>query len=747
MPSPSYAFSQFHEKNEMKLYKAIENKKFEKALLYFNEIHKTIPLSNKDEQVLAFLYAQNGNAVKALKIIENLLEKDIQNKELLYLALEYSMAQKNWDKAIFYNDRLLTFNPSDENLLKNQAYFYLIEKNSNLAIKSYENLIKNYPKLEYKLELFNLYMDAKDFSEAQEIIEPIYTKNTKNKKIVNMYMNSLLAQNKLDDAYRLVKKHCLGNTKEGSVIIADTAMRDNDYNSAIKYYLKAVNFDQENNDLKIKLAQSYRMIKNPEAAAQVYYNILSKDSCNKDALLGLGYLKIDGKFYPQARKVFKDILMQDPDYLPAKMGMLHSYTNNGDNLNALKILKQIPDTDNIKLLRANTYYRMGMPSNAKQTLNGVVTKDAEDLKYRIRHDEAITITPSYIFVNQVLEEEFDLDYDKFGINVSQGIPNNLNIFADCNVYSYDSGKLFVEQRNHNAELSNVTGEVKLGVIGRPVEKYEFRTDLGAKIYQFNQGYMLNTNSWIKRYFNDKFNLKLGFYRDNLEQTYLSAVGLKVNGIFTGQVANNKIHLDYEYKFPKQFYSFGSIAWGEMTGQNLQSNPYMDSILGLGRLMYNNPNNKWLNTVNFDLESHTEGFKYHDLLIIHGNSTIYGGYYCPNYFINNTAGLKFEGNIKKINMKYGFKFAGGYQYNPEQSQIPAFSKASFLFWPYLTWNPNDNISMNLSYTYSNVILVRHAIAFNIVFKVFKARPKQNRQISTRKKSLLRFSPLFKNPNGF
>lgn len=723
----------------------MENKKFEKALLYFNEIHEKVPLSNEDKRILAFLYSQNDNAGKSLEIIENLLEKDIENKELLYLALEYSMAQKNWDKAVFYNERLLVFNPLDENLLKNKSDFYLIEKNSNLAIKSYENLIANYPKLEYKLGLFNLYTAVQDFPQAQKIIESIYIENPNNKKIVNMYMNSLLSQNKLYEAFGLVKKHRLGNTKEGAIVLADMATKNNDYNTAVKYYLRAVNFDRENNDLKIKLAQSYRMMKNPEAAAQVYYDILLKDSSNKDALLGLGYLKIDGKFYPQARKVFKDILAQDPDYLPAKIGMLHSYSNNGDNLNALRVLKQIPDNDNIKFLKAKTYYQMGMLTDAKQVLKGVVTKDAEDLKYKIRRDEAITVTPFYKFVNQILFEEFDLDYDEFGINVSQGISNNLNIFTDCNIYSYDSGKILAEHLNATKELSNVTAEVKFGITGRPQEKYEFRTDMGAKIFQFNQGYMINTNSWIKRYFNDKFNLKLGFYRDNLEQTYVSAVGTLINGVFTGQVANNRIYLDYEYKFPKQFYSFGSVGCGQMVGQNLQSNPYIDATLGLGRLMYNNLDNKWINTINFDLISHNSGYKYNNLLIIEGLNHIYGGYYCPNYFTVNTANIKIEGNIKKINLKYGFKFAGGYQYNPEKEQIPFFSKSAFIFWPYLGWDLNDHLSMNLSYTYSNIAdIIRNVILFNIVFKGFEKHPKQNSQISTRKKSLFRFLSLSKNP---
>lgn len=752
-PNLSYAFSQSYEKNEAKLYTAVKHRDFkkagfylnyllktmpqdtkllklgidiaiaqsdfEKALSYFNEIHKTVPLSFEDEEFLAFLYYKNGETTYALNIIEKLLEKDSENKELLHLALKYSAEQKDWDKAIFYNEKLLEDNPSDENLIKSEADLYLAKKKLNMAINSYENLVENYPKSEYKLELFNLYMVVKDFTKAQKVIEALYAEYPCCKNIITMYINSLSAQNKLDDAFCLVKKHCLQNTKEGAIICADKAMKNKDYNFASKYYLRAVNFDRENVDLKLKLAQSYRMMKNSEAAAQVYYDILSKDISNKDALLGLGYLKIDEKFYPQARQVFREILLKEPDYTPAKLGMVYSYANNGDNLNALKVLKQIPNNDNVRLLKANTYYQMGMPSDAKNVLKGMVTKEAEDLKYRIKRDEAITIIPGYKFFNQVLFEEFDLDYDEFSLSVVQGTKNNLKIFADCNIYSYDSGKILAEHLGTSKELSNVTTELKLGVMGRPEEKFEFNSNLGAKIFQFNQGYMLNTDSWIKHYFNDKSNIKLGFYRDNLEQTYVSAVGTKIKGVFTGQVSKNKLYFDYEYRFPHQFYSFINLGGGQMLAQNLQSNPFWEGTVGFGRLMYNNPNNKWVNFISLDITSHDSGYQYNNLLIIEGLDHIYGGYYCPNFFTSNTANLKIEGKIKKI--RYGFKFSGGYQYNPEKEQIPLLSKAAYVYWPYIAWDVNDHVSLNLYYNYNNIAnIVKNTIGFNIVFKGFEKK---------------------------
>lgn len=690
---------------------------FKKALVYFEGLHGNSPLSVDDEKLLAFLYSKNDNLQKSLEIIDNLLQKDSENKELLNLALDYSMAQKNWDKAIIYNEKLLVFNPSDEKLLKNQGNFYSIKKDFPNAVKSYENLVKSFPKPEYKLELSGLYMSNKDFAQAQSLLEDLYNQNPNDPKILSSYLDSFMAQDKLAEALFLVQKHHLEFTKQGANIMGDVSMKNKDYRAARRYYARAVNADRKDDTLKNKLAQSYRMMKEPEDAARIYYNILSRDPANKDAKLGMGYLSIDQKNYQQARNTFEELLTKNPNYIPAKVGVANSYIANGDNLQTLSTLRDIPSDDEIKLMEAKTYYKMGMLTDAKQVLKGVITQDAEDLKYKIKKDEAIAVTPNYTYFNQVLAQEFKLDYNKVGINVAQGIKNNLNIFTDYNMYTYSSGKFVFQPGNQLNQFNNVTNEVRLGVKGRPEEKNEFRADLGAKIFQFNEGTMLNTDSWVKHHFNDKFNLKLGFWRNNVEQSYLSAVGLFVNNALTGQVADNRSYLEYEYRLPKQFYSFGRCSYGVMKGKNLPSNPYMEGMFGIGRLLYNNPDVTGINTVNLDFVSYNSGYRYNLLNIFDNAGNLYGGYFSPVYFSADTLNLKIEGKGKKF--KYGVKAFGGGQ----TMLSPNKSTTTWGIAPYVSYDFNDNVSTNLSYQYFNYAdMQRHVLMYNVVIRGFKRRAK-------------------------
>ena len=683
---------------------------FKKALAYFENLYGTSNLSVENQKMLAFLYSKNDNAQKSLEIIENLLKESPKNKELTGLALDYSMVQKDWDKAIFYNEKLLAFSPKDEKLFKNRGDFYSIKKDFKNAAKAYEVLTKNYPKTEYKFELSNLYMANKDFDKAQSLLEKLHKQYPDNIKITEAYLEVLATNKKFAKALCLIQKYHLEFTKKGAMIMGDAAMENKDYRAAKRHYLRAVYADKKDIALKNKLAQSYRMLKRPQDAARLYDNVLSQDPSNKDAKLGLGYLAIDQKNYPQARYTFNEILRETPEYKPARVGMANSYIANGDNLQSLDTLKKIPADEEIKLMEAQTYYKMGMPSDAKNSLSGLISKDAEDLRYKIKREQAFRFTPSYTYFNQKLASEFDLDYNKWGINLSQGIKNNLNIFTDFNQYIYSSGSSIPPV--YLSTLNNVTNEVRMGVMGRPEEKNEFRADIGAKIFQFNTGHMINTDSWIKHHFNDKFNLKFGFWRNNLEQSYLSAVGLNMDNVLTGQVADNRSYVEYQYRFPRQYYSFGRCSYGIMKGKNIPTNPYMEGMVGFGRLLYNEPDKKGVNTVNLDFVSYNSGYRYNLLNLYDSVGNLYGGYFSPAYFSANTLNLKVEGKRKKL--RYGLETFGGAQF----SIHPDKNTTTWGFSPRVSYDFNDRVSANLFYNLFNYAdMQRNILMFNLVIRGF------------------------------
>lgn len=681
------------------------------ALKIFEELLQTQKISTEDAEFLAFLYSKTENYSKALEIIQDQLKEHPINKTLLNLALEYSLAEKDWDTAILYNAKLLEINPKSEKLLKQGGNLYSIKQDFLNASKYYEKLVKVHPTLEYKMALANLYMANKDFDLAQNILEPLYYKNPNNIEITEAFINSLLAQQRTYYAYEIIRKNNLLNTKEGYVVLGDLNLKNKQYSTAANNYFKALQVDPKNNVTKNNLAYCYRMLGHITGAANIYKEVLFDEPQNLEAKLGLGSIEIDKKNFDKARRIFRDILKVNPDYRPAWIAIAHSYNANGEKLSALEALDKIIPDDETNLLKAQIYYDMDMLTNAKQIIKNTYTEDSEALKYQIRKNQAITVTPTYSFLFQQLADEFNLDYQKYGIQLAQKTDANTNAFLEYNIISYSSGSPYY--------LTNVTNEIRGGVQARPSEKFEYRADLGVRAFQFG-GAMITTDSWIKRYFNDKFNLKLGFKRTNLEQSYLSAVGEMLNGIFTGRVADNRLYLEYEAKLPKQFYTFGRGVYGVMTAQNLPTNQYLEGLVGIGRPIYDNPRNPWIQKILFDVVSYNTGYQYNLLNLYNNIGTLYGGYFSPSYFNATTGNVKMEGFIKKWNLKYGLSFFGGLQ----DSMSPDKTTQAWGFAPFISYNLNDHISINASYNYYNYADVqRHYFMVNAVIRGFREHGKK------------------------
>lgn len=716
---------------------ALAQDDYSQAIIYFEKLKAlNYSLTFKDEKLLAFSYSKTDNYPKAIELVENLLLNKPKDKDLLNLALEYSMAQKNWEKGLFYTTKLLAFDPTSEKLLKNQGDIYATIKDFPNAIQSYEQLVQSHPKLEYYMELANFYMANKDFAQAEAILEPIYNANLNNAspetlKIIDAYLNSLLAQQKIYQAYCVIKTNHLENTKNGYMILGDMAMTNKDYECARIKFINALRFDPESIILQNKLAQSYRMLKCLNTSAKIFNNVLAKDPCNLEARLGLGSLEIDKKNYDKSRRIFCSILKQNPDYRPAKIAIANSYIANDDNFAALETLSNMPQDEEVKLMQDKTRYKMGIRPvmfkaipdvpemnvpledvsynseiNPNRAINGAIYEDRKELEYKKRRNEAVTLVPTYSIFTQQLADQFRLNYIRGGINLYKNIDGNKLVFMGYNVMVYSSGS--------PQFLNNFVNEFRGGVQARPTDKWEYRADIGVKAFQFGDGAMLITDSWIKHYFNDNFNLKLGVMRNNIEQSYLSAVGEPIDGVFTGRAVDNKFYLEAQAKLPRQFYSYARAAYGVIPAQNLITNQYFEGYVGLGRLLYNNPKNKWINTFATDIVSYNSAYQYNLLNIYSSTGALFGGYFSPSYFNATTANFKLEGHFHKLPMRYGIKAFGGIQ----NALTPDQTTPTWGYSPYVSYAINDRISIYAAYNHFNFADVqRDQFIFSAVIRFF------------------------------
>lgn len=100
----------------------------------------------------------------------------------------------------------------------------------------------------------------------------------------------------------------------------------------------------------------------------------------------------------------------------------------------------------------------------------------------------------------------------------------------------------------------------------------------------------------------------------------------------------------------------------------------------------------------------------------GSGTV-GGYFSPSFYIADTLSLKLEGAIKKWHLTYGFKgFVGG-----QSVFSPDFSSPVFGVFPFLSYNLNDHLGVNLSYSFSDYSgIQRHYAIISVNIKFFTGK---------------------------
>ena len=477
-------------------------------------------------------------------------------------------------------------------------------------------------------------------------------------------------------------------------------------------------FNLYNSDCKTEdVAKKYIFVLNKLKKVNEAYEI-AKDNDLLESDIGLlvqAERNIPIKDYTQARSVYDNILVKSPYDKFAQMGLTHSYISEGSELKALQELKKLPEDYEIQYLKAKAYYNLELFENSYRILQNLPeTDEVLKLKNEIKRKRAYQFVMGYELYVQKLNEEFKMDANKIAFSNSC-YEKNMQIYLDYIMFLYTSGVLSGQGPE---PLNDFTNEIRLGTQGRLNEKIALRGDIGIKAFQ-QYGVMLLTDSWIKYYLNDKFNVKLGFHRNNTEQTFLSAVGVNIDGRFTGQVVDNNLYLDLTYRLPYRSYLFAKGGIGVKDGYNMPNNPYWEGMLGIGKLFRYDLSKPFLQKISVDLVTYQSGYKYNQEFLYDSKGLLYGGYFSPEWYSDNTLNINFAGKVKNTNLSYGFGIFSGWQL----SNSPIDSLYIYGGSVDGKYRLNDYISFDIQYRYYRYAnITRNQFLFNIMISIFKSNKK-------------------------
>ncbi len=387
---------------------------------------------------------------------------------------------------------------------------------------------------------------------------------------------------------------------------------------------------------------------------------------------------------------------------------IYEMAENEEYLKALSKIKLLPENNDTKILKAKIYLDLNMHSDAEKALENTTGDEAETLKYIVKREKGFLFFPNFMLYDQELSDEYDLDYERYGLYLSEKTPNNSNIYFDYALYFYRSGKELGQ--------ANLTNEIIGGYHAKPNEKVEYNINLGVKNFQFDAGNMLITDSWVKYYQSDKIYWKLGFLRDNVEQSFTSAVGVyDHSNTFIGQVAENKFYADCNFKLPYKIKGKIRAAYGLMTAQHLPTNQYLDGYIKFEKNVYKNPQKKFFQKVDIGLITQAYAYQY-DLLNLYDNrGFLFGGYFSPSFYNAVLGDINIEGQNDNLGLHYGLKGFVGEQL----SFTPDFIRLAWGFAPYIEYNLNNHVALNLSYIFTQYAdSQRHILFFNTIFRGFR-----------------------------
>lgn len=639
-----------------------------------------------------------------------------ETKEEIDERLKIQVQNEDWPGALENANLGLKMLPGDEAYLKIKANAYWNMDRFDESIETYKRLVELYPTPRYKANLEEIKAYKIEYEHAKRLLENVDSNNWDMRDIIPLTPNIMYMEQKIDKSYQLIKKFALQDMALVHSKMEDLFLLEQNTLSKEERHKASQEFDNDPILVKLKRANVFQATRHTAEAKKLYDEVLAVEPQNIDAQMGLGYLKLNERDFGAAREIFEKIYEEHPDYTDAKIAVSNSYSANAQYLSALEVLDELPETEKTAYLRGLIYSESDMFNSSRDAVLSDNSARADELRQNLRKKTGLQLIPRYAFYNQILANTFRLYSDKIGFNLQEGLGKNIS-----GVFSYTGIKFLRGRLDGNEKFGNVVNDINFITFGRPKKRFDFQSSLGGRFYNKGSsgtpaGAMLLTDNWLGYHFSDNLNAQLGFSRLPNEESFLAAAGVFVEpGVLAGRVSDNRLYLNVNQRLPRRAYAYFRGGLGLRKGDALPTNPYADGLMGIGKVVYDNHENPFFNIVAIDINTYNSGFRY-NVLELFGSNSLFGVYYSPPYFNANSLNLRAEGYSHNIRLRYGVKAFVASQTAPGNSPD---TKVGVCAVPYISYAPNDRLTVNVVFHYSNFANVQKYYAmFQLHIKLFR-----------------------------
>ena len=400
-----------------------------KKYIQSNELLDRILAKNLNIKAL-ILKAKNlnylGEFEQSNQLCNEILEVDENNEDILLLIGINYFNLKNYEKAISsFKLYLIEYPDNLESIKEYYVESLKIQANNcdyNNAIMYYDILIEiDGDKNEYYLSKALSYNKLENYNAAIKIYDEIFEKNQiTDIKYINDYVDAL------------IKK-------------ADELKSQEDWENAISYYDKALEYDSENKSILSK--KSLCLTKIGKNADDIIDNILGNDEGDVDTLLNFTQNYNEAGSPQKSMELYKKVLTLDPDNIKALAFISKYYYENGDYEKAInlydKLLKMNQNNNDYLLYKSKSLMGLNKYSEALFSLNQLLKNDNHNIDALIEKSKCLYELGKYYDSIDILEEILQIDETNYQAFI--GLANNFFKTKD-----YKDAVVYFEKLNDNS---------------------------------------------------------------------------------------------------------------------------------------------------------------------------------------------------------------------------------------------------------------------------------------------------------
>lgn len=236
----------------------IENGQPIKALKIINKLQLSIPASNELLMLKGTAYCNIGQVQEAIRHYNQALDKTFEEKDEILYTIALSFEQINQYKiATKYLQQAHDINPKNLSVIYDLAYCYERSAQYDKSIKYYK-----------------LYLDKNPFSE-------------------NVWYNLGIIYNSLGDYHEAISAYDFAiaiNQKYSSAYYnkANSLVNLEEYEKAIKAFKNFLEYEEDNDDAYSNIGECYEKLNKYDDALYYYRKALKLNNLNPDAWFGMG---------------------------------------------------------------------------------------------------------------------------------------------------------------------------------------------------------------------------------------------------------------------------------------------------------------------------------------------------------------------------------------------------------------------------------------------------------------------------